>query len=156
MSSSILDFAHGVLVPMTFQDRILAAHASSSARVKDEAIAALIAIVDDEALVRMSLERLVKSAGYRCQSFASAEDFLQFGNREATDCLILDLMLPGMTGLDLQRQLADEGFQIPIVFISAHDSPRERARAIQGGAITYLVKPFDGQDLLEAVHSAVK
>lgn len=156
MSSSILDPARGVLAPRTFHHRILAAHVSSGARLKDEAISALIAIVDDEALVRMSLERLVKSAGYRCQSFASAEDFLQFGNPEATDCLILDLMLPGMSGLDLQRQLADEGFQIPIVFVSAHDRPQERDRALHRGAITYLIKPFDGQNLLEVMHSAVK
>jgi FixJ family two-component response regulator len=153
VSSSLLDISHevasrgsGEVLSVPHTGRLLS----------DEVEAALVAIVDDEALVRRSLERLVKSAGYRGESFASAEDFLEFGDRGKTDCLILDLMLPGMSGLELQQQLQDKGWHIPIVFVSARDRQQERTQALERGAITYLVKPFDGKVLLDAVQSAVK
>ena len=156
MSSSVLDIAHDVLGSRGSAEATWVLRTDPGGRLRDEVEGALVAIVDDEALVRRSLERLVKSVGYRGKGFASAEDFLEFGDREGTDCLILDLMLPGMTGLELQQQLEDEGWHIPIVFVSAHDRQQERTQALKRGAITYLVKPFDGQILLDAVQSAVK
>jgi FixJ family two-component response regulator len=152
MSSSLLD----ILASRESAQATWGPRTDPAGRLRDEVEGALIAIVDDEALVRRSFERLVKSVGYRGCGFASGEEFLEFGDREGTDCLILDLMLPGMTGLELQQQLEDEGWHIPIVFVSAHDRQQERTRALERGAITYLVKPFDGKVLLDAVQSAVK
>ncbi len=156
MSSSLLDIAHDILASRGSAEATWVPRTDPTGRLRDEVEGALVAIVDDEALVRRSLERLVKSVGYRGYGFASAEDFLEFGDRKDTDCLILDLMLPGMTGLELQQQLEDEGWHIPIVFVSAHDRQQERTQALERGAITYLVKPFDGKVLLDAVQSAVK
>ena len=156
MSSSLLDIAHDLLAPRGSAEATWVPRTDPGGRLRNEVEGALVAIVDDEALVRRSLERLVKSVGYRGWGFASAEDFLEFGDREGTDCLILDLMLPGMTGLELQQELEDEGWHIPIVFVSAHDRQQERTQALERGAITYLVKPFDGKVLLDAVQSAVK
>ena len=156
MSSSVLDIAHDVLAPRGSAEATWVLRTDPGGRLRGEVEGALVAIVDDEALVRRSLERLVKSVGYRGCGFGSAEDFLEFGDREGTDCLILDLMLPGMNGLELQQQLEDEGWHIPIVFVSAHDRQQERTQALERGAITYLVKPFDGKVLLDSVQSAVK
>jgi FixJ family two-component response regulator len=154
--SSLLDIAHEVLASRGSAQAAWALRTDPGGRSRDDAEGALVAIVDDEALVRRSLERLVKSGGYRGCGFASAEDFLEFGDREGTDCLILDLMLPGMTGLELQQHLADEGWHIPIIFVSAHDRQLERTQALKRGALTYLIKPFDGKVLLDAVQSAMK
>ncbi len=156
MSSSLLDIAHDILASRGSPEATWVPRTDPGGRLRDEVKGALVAIVDDEALVRRSLERLVKSVGHRGCGFASAEDFLEFGDREGTDCLILDLMLPGMTGLELQQQLEDQGWHVPIVFVSAHDRQQERTQALERGAITYLVKPFDGKVLLDAVQSAVK
>lgn len=154
--SSLPDIAHSVVSSRGSAEARPVPRRDQSGRFKDEVEVVVVAIVDDEALVRRSLERLVKSVGYRGYGFVSAEDFLEFGDRQGTDCLILDLILPGMTGLELQEQLEGEGWHIPIVFVSAHDRPQERTQALEGGAITYLVKPFDGNILLDAVRSAMK
>jgi FixJ family two-component response regulator len=116
----------------------------------------LVSIVDDDDSVRKSLRRLLKSAGLRVQAFASAEDFLEFGNQFETACLVLDVRLTGMSGLDLQQQLASENSQIPIIFVSAHDEREARAEAMQAGAIAFLGKPFNDKTLLDVVHSALK
>ena len=115
----------------------------------------LVSIVDDDDSVRKSLRRLLKSAGLRVEAFTSAEDFLNFGSHE-TACLILDLRLTGMSGLDLQRQLAAENSRVPIIFVSAHDEQEARAQAMQAGAIAFLGKPFNDKTLLDVVHSALK
>jgi|ERR1700736_5158286 len=116
----------------------------------------LVSIVDDDDSIRKSIGRLIKSAGLRAEMFGSAEDFLEFGNQFETACLILDVRLTGMSGLDLQRRLADEESRVPIIFISAHDEERSRSQAMKSGAIAFLGKPFDDKGLLELVHSALK
>ena len=115
-----------------------------------------IAIVDDDKWVRRSLERLVKSAGFKVATFVSAEDFLQASQDSATVCVILDIGLPGMSGLDLQRHLVAENSQIPIIFVSAHDEAEMRTQALAAGAIAFLSKPVNDKALLDAVDSAVK
>jgi len=117
---------------------------------------ALIAIVDDDEWVRKSLERLIKSAGFRTQTFASAEDFVAASTRDETACIILDLRLPGMSGLDLQARLAAEHNLVPIVFVSAHDEQETRAQALQSGAVAFLAKPVNDQALLDAIDLALK
>ncbi len=115
-----------------------------------------IAIVDDDKWVLRSLERLVKSAGFKVATFVSAEDFLQASQDSATVCVILDIGLPGMSGLDLQRHLVAENSRIPIIFVSAHDEVEMRTQALAAGAIAFLSKPVKEKALLDAVDSAVK
>ena len=116
---------------------------------------ALIAIVDDDKLIRRSLTRLIKSLGFKVEAFASAEDFLQRGNLRDTACLLLDVKLPGMSGLDLQRQLAPH-HHIPIIFVSADDNPRTQDQALQAGAVAFLRKPFSEEALLSGVQTALR
>jgi FixJ family two-component response regulator len=116
----------------------------------------LIAIVDDEESVCEALQSLLKSLGFRAEGFASAEDFLQFALLPGTACLILDVRMPGMGGLELQRQLAADKRRIPIIFITAHGDDDARARALQAGAVDFLAKPFSEEALLTAVHSALE
>lgn len=115
----------------------------------------LVAIVDDEAALREATESLLKSAGFRAESFASAEDFLRFKCRDGAGCLILDVQLPGMSGLELQRHLAAIGCHIPTVLMTAHEDRdgQMRAQALRAGAVAFLRKPFGGEDLLTAVGS---
>jgi FixJ family two-component response regulator len=118
--------------------------------------AVLVSIVDDDDSVRKSLGRLFKSAGFQVETFPSAEEFLKFGSQLETACLILDLRLTGMSGLDLQRQLAGENTRIPIVFVSAHNEEEARTQALQGGAVAFLGKPVNDKTLLDVVYSALK
>src|SRR5215475_9170332 len=103
----------------------------------------LVAIVDDDELFRRSIERLVRSAGFRVETFASAEAFLERGDLDGTACAILDMKLPGMNGLDLQQRLAVRTAPTPIIFVSAHDEAIMRTNALRAGAIAFLQKPFD-------------
>lgn len=116
----------------------------------------LISIVDDNPSVLKSLDRLLKSLGFKVQAFASAEDFLQSGDQSNTACLILDVRLPGMNGLELLRQLATAMSDIPIVFVSAHDDAEVKDQALAAGAVAFLSKPFSEDVLLKAVNSALK
>ena len=116
----------------------------------------LISIVDDDEAIRRSLDDLIRSAGLRALGFSSAEAFLQSNQLSEIDCLILDLCLPGMSGLELQRQLAEDNFDLPIIFMTAHESGDRRRQAIEAGAVTYLNKPFDEADLLNAIDIALK
>src|SRR5260370_42065170 len=116
----------------------------------------LVAIVDDEKAVCRAIGRLVISAGFESKPFSSAEEFLRSCRERRPDCLILDLRLPGMSGLELQQQLATDQCRIPIVFVSAHDDPAFRRKALQSGAVAFLGKPFDDEALLEAIPSAIK
>jgi FixJ family two-component response regulator len=116
----------------------------------------LVAIVDDDELFRRSVERLVGSAGFRAETFGSAEDFLERGNLDRTACAILDMRLPGLNGFDLQRRLITRPRPMPIVFVSAHEDAVMQANTLRAGAIAFLKKPFDDNTLLDALHRAIK
>jgi FixJ family two-component response regulator len=116
----------------------------------------MVAVVDDDASFRGALQRLLKSAGFPVRSFASAEDFLKSGRQHETGCLIADIRMPGMSGLDLQAKLNADHFPIPTIFISAHGDEKMRLQAMRGGAVKFLAKPFDDAILLEIVRTALK
>jgi len=117
---------------------------------------AIIAIVDDDRSVRRGLERLIRSAGWKAETFASAQEFLARPGAEAPSCLVLDLQLPGLSGLDLQKRMAEVGLEIPIVFLTGHGSIPASVQAMKAGAIEFLTKPVDEQDLLNAIQEAVE
>jgi FixJ family two-component response regulator len=116
----------------------------------------VIAIVDDDKWMRRSLQRLLKSAGYRSEGFISAEHYLEAGNQKEIRCVILDIGLPGMSGFELERRLAAEYKRPPIVFVSAHDEPEAHDEAAHAGAVAFLGKPFDDNALLDAICTALK
>jgi two-component system response regulator FixJ len=110
-----------------------------------------VAIVDDDRSIREAIKSLLDSYGLYVEEFSSAEAFLNSGQRKAFDCLILDVRMPGLGGLELQRRLAENNNRIPIVFITAYDSEGERTQAIEAGAVAFLNKPFTEQALLGAI-----
>ncbi len=116
----------------------------------------MVAVVEDDESYRLALQRLLKSAGFSVQSFASAEDFLNCGQQHETGCLITDIRMPGMSGLDLQAKLNAEHCPIPIIFITALGDEKLRLQAMRGGAVQFLAKPFDGAALLESVRMALE
>jgi FixJ family two-component response regulator len=116
----------------------------------------VIAIVDDDPSVRKSLERLIRSVGWKAETFASAQEFLARPGTEAPSCLVLDLQLPGLSGLDLQKQMAEVELKIPIVFLTGHGNIPASVQAMKAGAIEFLTKPVDEQDLLKAIHEAIE
>jgi FixJ family two-component response regulator len=118
----------------------------------------VVAVVDDQAALREATENLLKSAGLKAVGFASAEDFLQAAALDGAGCLILDVRLPGMSGLELQQLLAGDGIHVPIVFITAQEDSdgQMRAQALRSGALAFLRKPFNDEDLLNAVRSALE
>ena len=116
----------------------------------------LVAIVDDDELFRRSIERLVRSAGFKVEVFGSAEEFLERGDMDRTACAILDMKLPGMSGLDLQQRLIATPTPIPIVFVSAHDEATMQANALRAGAVAFLRKPFDNRTLLDALSRSIR
>jgi FixJ family two-component response regulator len=116
----------------------------------------LVAIVDDDDSVRIALEGLLKSAGMPARAFESAEDFIKSGQQHETACLIADIRMPGMSGLELQTKLNDENCRIPIVFITAHGDAKMRMQALRAGAVEFLAKPFDDDALLESVRAALE
>jgi len=115
----------------------------------------LITIVDDEACIRESLSSLLRSAGYRANEYSSVEDFLSWGWWDESACLILDVRLPAMGGLDLQRYLAEAARARPIIFISGHATENEQTWAMLKGAIAFLRKPFSDEALLKAVRHSI-
>ena len=115
----------------------------------------IVAGVDDDYGVRESLRNLMESAGYAPEVFPSGEDFLQSGILASASCLITDVRMPGMDGIELQRRVRLERPDLPVIFISAHNDKKTRQRALNGGAIDFLYKPFDGVNLLESVCKAV-
>jgi len=117
---------------------------------------AIIAIVDDDASVRRGLERLIRSLGWKAETFASAQEFLDRPLTEAPSCLVLDLQLPEMSGLDLQKRMAEVGFETPIVFLTGHGNIPTSVQAMKAGAIEFLTKPVDEQDLLRAIQEAIE
>ena len=116
----------------------------------------LISIVDDDVALRNSLDDLIRSNGFRTQGFASAEEFMGSNQARDTACLILDVRMPGMSGLDLQRQIVATNLRIPIIFVTAHANDDARARALRGGAVAFLYKPFREEELLDAIGAALK
>jgi FixJ family two-component response regulator len=112
-------------------------------------------VVDDDADVRASIQGLLKSVGLRSQCFGTTQEFLLNKRPDEPSCLVLDVRLPGVNGLDFQHELADAGVQIPIVFITAHGDIPMTVRAMKSGAVEFLTKPFRDQDLLDAIHQAL-
>jgi FixJ family two-component response regulator len=115
----------------------------------------LISVIDDDESVRRTTTRLIESFGFRAAAFESAENFLGSGHLNDTSCLIVDVQMPGMNGLQLQSQLAGAGRSIPIIFITAHDDKESRRRAMQAGAIAFLGKPFSDEQLLQGIRLAL-
>jgi FixJ family two-component response regulator len=112
-------------------------------------------VIDDDADVRESIEGLLKSASLRSESFGTAEQFLRSKRPDGPSCLVLDVSLPGINGLDFQRQLADADMQIPIIFITGHGDIPMSVKAMKSGAVEFLTKPFQDQALLDAIHQAL-
>jgi FixJ family two-component response regulator len=121
-----------------------------------EGKARMVAVIEDDESYRAAVQRLLKSARVPVQSFASAEDFLNSGRQHEAGCLIADIRMPGMSGLDLQAKLNAEHCPIPIIFITAHGDEEMRLQAMRGGAVKFLAKPFDSAILLEGVRLALQ
>ena len=117
---------------------------------------ASVFVVDDDASVRDAVKTLLRSVGLRAQVFGSAEEFLRADRAEIPSCLVLDVKLPGVNGLDFQQQLDQSGIQIPIIFITAHGDIPMNLRALKNGAVEFLAKPFQKHELLTAVHHALE
>jgi FixJ family two-component response regulator len=116
----------------------------------------LIAIVDDDDSMRSALLGLLKAVGLPSQAFASAEEFLRSGQQRQTACLIADIRMPGMSGLELQAKLNAEHCRIPTIFITAHGDAKLRMQALRAGAVEFLAKPFDDEALLDSVRGALE
>ena len=114
-----------------------------------------IAIVDDDPSVRKGLERLIRSVGWKTESFGSAQEFLASPRTDAPTCVVLDLQLPGLSGLELQKQMTEAGVETPIVFLTGHGDIPASVKAMKAGAIEFLTKPVEEQDLLNAIHEAI-
>ena len=117
---------------------------------------AIVFVVDDDPSMRATLSDVMRSVGLEVQTFKSAQEFLRSELPDAPGCLVLDVRLPGQSGLDFQRTLADSGIDLPVVFITGHGDVPMSVRAMKAGAVDFLIKPFRDQDLLDAVHAAIK
>jgi FixJ family two-component response regulator len=120
-----------------------------------ERMAKMVAVVEDDESYRLAMQRLLKSAGFSVRSFSCAEEFLDSGCQHETGCLIADIRMAGMSGLDLQAKLNADHCPIPIIFVTAHGDEKMRLQAMRGGAVKFLAKPFDGAILLEGVRAAL-
>jgi FixJ family two-component response regulator len=116
---------------------------------------ATISVVDDDDSMRQAMNVLIGSMGFGVEEFSSAEEFLNSERSQGSDCLILDVRMPGLSGLELQRRLAADNKNVPIVFITAHYCEEERAKAMEAGAVDFLSKPFTEQDLLSAIGASL-
>jgi FixJ family two-component response regulator len=116
----------------------------------------MIAIVDDDPSVREGLHSLIRSAGWRAEMFGSAQEFLARRSSEAPNCLVLDLQLPGLSGLDLQKRMAEVELEVPIVFLTGHGDIPASVQAMKAGAIEFLTKPVEEEDLLRAIQEAIE
>ena len=117
---------------------------------------AIVFVVDDDVSVREALGSLIRSAGLRVETFASAQEFLARPRADAPSCLVLDVRLPGLSGLDLQKRMAELNVEIPIVFITGHGDVPSSVQAMKAGALEFLIKPFADQDLLDAIQQAIR
>jgi len=122
----------------------------------DSPIVPMISIIDDDDMVRESTETLIQSLGYRTVAFKSAEHFLQSGRVEEISCVITDLHMPGLSGLDLQKQLLADGIPTPVIFITAYPEEQFRDRALMAGAVGFLNKPFTEECLLKCIAAALR
>lgn len=118
--------------------------------------APVVSIIDDDKSIRAASDRLVRSLGFEAHTFASAEEFLQSADLHDSSCVITDVRMPGMSGVELQRFLADNGHHLPIVFITAFPEEHVRERVMEAGAIAFLSKPFDGKTLIRSLGAALK
>jgi FixJ family two-component response regulator len=116
----------------------------------------MVAVVDDDDLVRSALQGLLKAVGLSAEAFASADEFLKSGQQHRVSCLITDIRMPGMSGLELQAKLNAESCRVPIIFITAHGDEKMRMQALRAGAVEFLAKPFDDEALLESVRAALE
>jgi FixJ family two-component response regulator len=116
---------------------------------------AIVFVVDDDGAMRQSLKNLIGSVGLRVEAFASAQEFLRSKLMDVPACLVLDVRLPGLSGLDLQKRMADAGIEIPIIFITGHGDIPMTVQAMKAGAVEFLTKPFRDQDLLDAIQQAL-
>ena len=116
----------------------------------------MVSIVDDDPLAREGIRELVESLGYKTLAFVSAQDFLQSGAITKTGCLITDLQMPGLNGLELQERLQAQGYHMPVILITAYPNEKHRSRAMSAGAIGFLSKPFEEQSLVECLTIAMK
>jgi FixJ family two-component response regulator len=115
----------------------------------------LISVVDDDESIRRTTTFLIESFGFRAAAFESARTFLKSGKLDDTTCLIVDVQMPGMSGLELQSELGAAGYEIPIIFITAYENQGSRQQALQAGAVAFLGKPFSDEQLLQTVRSAL-
>jgi FixJ family two-component response regulator len=118
-------------------------------------VSSTVFVIDDDALVRAAIQGMLKSVGLRSEAFATPQEFLRTNRSDEPSCLILDVRLPGINGLDFQRKLADTGIQIPIIFITGHGDIPMSVKAMKSGAVEFLTKPFRDQDLLDAIYQAL-
>ena len=116
----------------------------------------MVAIVDDDDLIRSALQGLLKSAGLPAKAFASGEEFLKSGQQHQVGCLVADIRMPGMSGLELQAKLNADQCRIPTIFITAHGDEKMRMQALRAGAVEFMAKPFDDEALLESVRAALE
>ena len=119
------------------------------------AAAATVFVIDDDPLVRSAIHGMLKSVGLRSETFATPQEFVRSKRPDGPSCLVLDVRLPGVNGLDFQRKLADEGIRIPVIFITGHGDIPMTVKAMKSGAVEFLTKPFRDQDLLDAIHQAL-
>jgi FixJ family two-component response regulator len=118
--------------------------------------APVVFVIDDDAGVGAAIQGLLKSVGLQSESFGTTQEFLRSKRTDGPSCLVLDVRLPGINGLDFQRDLADKGFRIPIIFITGHGDIPMTVKAMKSGAVEFLTKPFRDQDLLDAIHQALE
>jgi FixJ family two-component response regulator len=133
-----------------FSGEYLCVQVAGAARGKD-----LVVIVDDDESVRVAVHGVLRSVGMNAQTFSSAEEFLASGKQAQAGCLVTDVQMPGMTGLELQSRLAEDDYNIPIIFITAYGNARMRAQAMRAGAVEFLGKPFNDEVLLESIRAAL-
>ena len=118
-------------------------------------IDSIVYVIDDESSIREAITSLIRSIGMRVETFGSAQEFMASSRPDAPACLVLDVRMPGLSGLDLQRELTDAGIRIPIIFITGHGDIPMSVRAMKAGAVEFLTKPFRDQDLLDAIAQAI-
>ena len=128
---------------------------TSNARATASSDSPRVSVVDDDDAVREALTGLLRSAGFGADGYDSAEHFLRSGRLDSTECLILDVRMPGMGGIELQRHLASAGHEIPVIFITAHGDERTRAQALGSNVVDFLAKPFSDEALLAAIDRAL-
>jgi FixJ family two-component response regulator len=143
-------------LPKPFSDELLLQTLRSALAEQLKAKANLISVVDDDESIRRTMTLLIQSFGFQAAVFDSAESLLKSRQLHETSCLIVDVQMPGMNGLQLQRHLASSGYKIPIVFITAYDNKESRQQAMQAGAVAFLSKPFDDELLLETIRATLR